>query len=128
MASEWTPSLVTFPLTVSPFVWNRITLTRATITITTAATAAAVSFFSLDFPLCLFQLFSLFLISRPYSLAREKPFSRRTLLFPRSHFSSISFCRRKTCSTICLWRLSKIICETFVAKERSVGLSNVYIR
>lgn len=56
--------------------------------------AAVVSFFSLDFLLCLFQPFLLFLISHPYSLACKNPFPSRTLPFSFSHFSFISLLKK----------------------------------
>jgi len=126
MASEWTPSLVTFPLTVSPFVWNRITLTRATITTTTPHHHRRCRCFLLPtrFPI-LFQPFSLFLILCPYSLACEKPFSGGR--YPsHSHIFPLFRYWKKTYSTICLWWLSKIICKTLVLKKKLVF--QMYIR
>lgn len=57
----------------------------------------AVSFFSLDFLLCLFQPFLLFLISHPYSLACSKSlFLGGRCPFSFSHFSSISLLKENT--------------------------------
>jgi len=89
MASEWTPSLVTFPLTVSPFVWNRITLTRATITTTTPPPPLPLfpSSYSISHSVST-------LLTIPYLVSLFprlwKTFFWRTLPFSFSHFSFIS--------------------------------------
>lgn len=72
-------------------------------------------------------LFVSTLLAIPY-LASLFPRPRKTLFLEDVALPTLTpflyfVAERKTCSTICLWRLSKIICETFAAKERGAGLS-----